>query len=141
MLILDTNVLLNAGLSTAPQHLITRNWLTKLAGSNEVLGVPMVAIMGFVRIATNPRVFPKPLTADQALATIEAWLGHPAFTITEPTPRHLTIFASLLRSSGAAGNLTTDAHIAALAIEYGAGVASFDRDLARFDVQVIVPGH
>ena len=58
----------------------------------------------------------------------------------EPTTRHLAVLSGLLRTSGTAGNLTTDAHIAALAIEQGAKVASFDRDLARFGVEVVVPG-
>lgn len=140
MLILDTNVLINAAHSGAADHERTREWLIDSANGNEVLGLPLVAILGFIRITTSPRVFPTPMTADAALSIVEAWLGHPAFTIPEPTPRHMAVLCGLLRNSGTAGNLTTDAHIAALAIEYGAKVASFDRDLGRFDVEVVIPG-
>ena len=42
------------------------------------------------------------------------------------------ILARLLLSAGTAGNLTTDAHIAAIAIEHQAEVLTFDKDFARF---------
>lgn len=109
-----------------------------LAGT-QVLGLPWVVALGFLRITTNPRIFPQPLTAAEARIVLETWQNHPAVTVPEPTTRHLSVLAGLLRESGTAGNLTTDAHIAALAIEHGASVATFDRDLARFGVTVIVP--
>lgn len=105
----------------------------------EVLALPWSALLGFVRISTNPRVFTSPLSADQALLLVERWLSHASIVIAHPTARHVGVLAGLLRSSGTAGNLTTDAHIAALAIENGAAVATFDRDFERFGVPVVVP--
>ena len=47
-------------------------------------------------------------------------------------PHHWRILCSLLASSGTAGNLTTDAHLATLAIEHGGELCSTDSDFARF---------
>ena len=84
-------------------------------------------------------MFANPFSVDEALEFVAAWRGHAGITDAEPTSRHLSVLSGLLRQSGTAGNLTTDAHLAALAVEHGAGVASFDRDLARFGVRVTVP--
>jgi len=85
-----------------------------------------------VRLTTNPSVFEEPLTAGEALDYVERWLAQPISTVIEPTPRHATILRDLLAGSGTAGNLVTDAHLAALAIEHGAELCSADRDFGRF---------
>lgn len=140
MIVIDTNVLIYAAHEGSAHHATTRMWVDDVLRGSEVLAVPWVAALGFVRITTSPRVFPAPLTVDESLTVVEAWFAHPAVTTVEPSARHLQIVGGLLRRSGTAGNLTTDAHIAALAIERGAAVASYDRDLARFGVEVVVPG-
>ena len=92
----------------------------------------MVSLLGFVRIVTNPRVMSAPLTPSAAFDQIDEWLAQPPATIIQPGRRHLAICRQLLEASGTAGNLTTDAHLAALAIENGATLASFDGDFHRF---------
>jgi uncharacterized protein len=82
---------------------------------------------------------PKPLRVQDAFDVVDSWLGAASAVVVEPTSRHRHILRGLLADSGAAGNLTTDAHIAALAIEHGATVASFDKDFERFNVPVVVP--
>lgn len=139
MIVVDTNVLLYAVNSRAPQHERTVHWLDQALKESQVLGLPWVAALGFIRISTNRRVFPTPLTPEEALGAVRTWHAHPAVTVPEPTARHLAVLSGLLLESGTAGNLTTDAHLAALAIEHGASVATFDRDLARFGVTVVVP--
>ena len=94
----------------------------------------------FLRLSTRRGVFPKPLSVEDALRVIEQWIEHPQAQVVHPGERHAQILGRLLRSAGTAGNLTTDAHLAALAIEHGATVVSFDRDFARFeDVQWVLP--
>lgn len=139
MLVVDTNVLIYAADTRSVHHEATTRWLREVSARAQVLGLGWVAALGFLRITTNPRVFASPLTIEEASAALEAWMTHPRVAVLEPTSRHLTVLSGLLRASGTAGNLTTDAHIAALAIEHGADVASFDRDLARFGVRVVVP--
>jgi hypothetical protein len=90
-------------------------------------------LLAFLRLSTRRGIFPNPLSIDDALRVIERWLGHPQAQVVHPGERHPEILGRLLRSAGTAGNLTTDAHLAALAIEHGATVLSFDRDFARFD--------
>jgi uncharacterized protein len=72
------------------------------------------------------------MTVDEAVGQVEAWLGAPAAVVAQPTARHAGLLQGLLRETGTAGNLTTDAQLAALAIEHGAEIASYDRDFARF---------
>jgi len=72
------------------------------------------------------------MSVDDAVAQLDSWLGAPASVVAHPTARHARVLAGLLREAGAAGNLTTDAHLAALAIEHGAEIVSYDRDFARF---------
>lgn len=80
------------------------------------------------------------LTCRRALDVMGTWLAHRSTVVVEPTSRHSVVLSGLIREVGTAGNLTTDAHIAALAIEHGAAVATFDRDFGRFGVRIVVPG-
>lgn len=140
MILLDTNILIYAAHAGGAHHARTTAWLQGTIADHQVLGVPWVTILGFIRISTNPRVFPSPFTGDEACTVVTVLMSHPAVSVVEPTPRHLSVLTGLLRDSGTAGNLTTDAHIATLALEHRAKVASFDRDLGRFGVEVVVPG-
>lgn len=98
-------------------------------------------MLAFIRIVTNPRVFRQPLSTTDALDVMETWLAHRSTVVVEPTSRHYQVLSGLIRQVGTAGNLTTDAHIAALAIEHGgAAVVTFDRAFGRFGVRVVVPG-
>lgn len=89
-------------------------------------------MLAFIRIATNPAILPAPMTVEEAVGQVEAWLAAPAAVVAQPTARHADLLRGLLRETGTAGNLTTDAHLAALAIEHGAEIVSYDRDFARF---------
>lgn len=140
MIIPDANLLLYAVNSASDQHAVA---LKALRGSfDDARGVAFawVALLAFLRLSTRSGIFPRPLSADDALQVVERWLGHPQGQVVHPGERHGQILGCLLRSAGTAGNLTTDAHLAALAIEYGATIVTFDRDFARFEgVQWTVP--
>lgn len=139
VLILDVNVLTYAVNEDAQQHSVTRGWLDSVLQTPEIVGIPWIVGLGFIRLATSPRVMSRPATPDAALRALEGYLQLPTVVTPEPTARHFDVLRGLLLSAGTAGNLTTDAHIAALAVEYGARVATFDRDFARFDITVVVP--
>ena len=95
-------------------------------------GSPWASALGFIRIATHRRIWPKPLAVNDAVRYVRAWIDHPRVRIVTPGERHAEILFGLLSRLGAAGNLTSDAHLAALAIEYQAELVSSDADFGRF---------
>jgi hypothetical protein len=132
MILVDANLLLYAVNRDLSQHLRSRAWLEEVLSGNENVGLPWVVILAFLRLTTNARVFEKPLAVEQAVAYIEEWLAQPQVTAVIPGKGHWLILHNLLTVSGTGGNLTTDAHIAALAIEHGYTVYSTDNDFRRF---------
>ncbi|MDX2054977.1 MAG: type II toxin-antitoxin system VapC family toxin [Polyangiaceae bacterium] len=132
MIIPDVNLLLYANMSGFPQHKLAQKWMEDLLSGNEEVGIPTVATFGFIRIATSRRVFKTPLSVDQALKRVESWMMQPQVTLLLPGRRHLEIAFTLLRNLGTAQNLTTDAQLAAHAIENQAELHSNDSDFARF---------
>jgi uncharacterized protein len=128
----DVNLLLYAFDATAPRHDRARRWLEEQLSGTETVAFTWVVLLAFVRVSTNPRVFEKPLPASDAFDIVDGWLAQPCTTIVDPTDRHLAFLQDLLEPLGTAGNLTTDAHLAALAIEHGAELCSSDADFARF---------
>ena len=75
---------------------------------------------------------PKALPSEIALELVDEWLGQPPSQIVVPAERHWSIFKELLMPLGTAANLTSDAHLAAMAIEYGARLYSTDNDFSQF---------
>ncbi len=132
MQIPDVNLLLYGQDSGSPHHRAARDWVESKLSGTETVGFAVVVLIGFVRISTNPRIFAAPLQPTQALDQVDAWLARTATTVVHPGPGHLSLFRSLIEHTGTAGNLTTDAHLAALAIEHQATLASFDGDFHRF---------
>lgn len=132
MKLVDANVLLYAVDEKATSHRAARAWLDSALAGAETVAFTWVALLGFLRIATHGAIFPRPLTLDEASALVAGWLARPSAVVVQPTERHLDLLRGLLGPIGTAGNLVTDAHLAALALEHGAELVSFDTDFARF---------
>ena len=128
----DVNLLLYAFDSTSPRHRDARRWLEAILSGKETVAFAWVVLLAFVRLSTNPRVFDEPLAATRALDLVDGWLAQPCATVVHPTERHAAVLRELLEPIGTAGNLTTDAHLAALALEHGAELQSSDSDYSRF---------
>jgi uncharacterized protein len=132
MLVVDLNLILYAINRDAEAHEPARRWWEDALGGEEIVALPWTVILGFLRISTSPRIVSNPLTIEEATSAVEDWLSQPVVRALEPTERHWPILRSLLEASGSAGNLTSDAHLAALAIEHGATLYSADHDFGRF---------
>ncbi len=128
----DLNLLLYAFDSEAPAHEPARAWLEETLSGTEQVGFAWTVLLGFARIATNPGIYEEPMTIEEALDAIDGWLAQPVATVVEPTSRHAAVLRQLLEPLGAGGNLVSDAHLAALAIEHGAELCSRDNDFSRF---------
>lgn len=128
----DVNVLFNAVHGGSPHHAAAVRALGQAFDSGEGVGLAWLAIVGFVRISTQRGVLPTPLPTAEALALVDGWLHHPSARILHPGAGHAGTLGRLLLEAGTAGNLTNDAHIAALAIEHQAEVLTFDKDFAKF---------
>jgi toxin-antitoxin system PIN domain toxin len=128
----DLNLLIYAVDRDAPEHATALRWWNALLSGSETVGLAWIVMLGFVRLTTNPRVVRSPLTSDEALDYVDRWLAHPTTTVVGPTRKHAAVLRDLIASTGTAGNLVTDAHLATLAIEHGAELYSADRDFGRF---------
>jgi toxin-antitoxin system PIN domain toxin len=132
MKILDVNLLIYAVNRDSPLHSKAKTWLEQSLVAAEPLGFSWLVILAFVRLTTKPAIFQKPLSPARAFGLMEEWLDQPSARIVQPGQRHFPILRDMLTPLGTAGNLTSDAHLAALAIEHNAQLCSCDNDFARF---------
>lgn len=132
MILVDANVLLTAYDERSPGHREVRRWLEQALGEEADVRVALTTILAFIRIATNPNVYEQPRTPADALAIVAAWLARPNVRIAGPTERHWALLADVAEEAKARGPMLMDAHLATLAIEHGAAVATSDRDFRRF---------
>ena len=132
MIIPDINLLIYAHNSGSTEHLRALDWWQSLVTGPEQIGIPWVVVLGFVRLLSNPKLMNNPLKPEELLAIMSEILSQPTVKVAIPGTRHLTIMQLLFQESGGSGKLTTDIHLAALAIELGAKLASNDADFSRF---------
>jgi toxin-antitoxin system PIN domain toxin len=128
----DVNLLLYALDETSLHHPRARLWLEALLSGTEPAGFAWSVLLAFVRLSSRHQLFASPLTPTEAFAVVEGWLAQPCALVLHPTERHLAVLRGLVEPLGTAGNITTDAHLAALAIEHGGEICSADTDFARF---------
>ncbi len=131
MVIPDVNLLIYAYNEVAPHHRAARKWWEDLLSSEQPVALPWAVVFGFVRLVTHSRVLEQPIRPGVALDHIESWLARPAVQVLDPGPRHLLVCRTLLDATGVAAGLTSDTHLAALAIEHQCELHSNDSDFAR----------
>ena len=132
MILIDANLLIYARVSSFPQHQLARDWLDRQLDGVPRVGMPWASLLAFLRVVTNPRVFERPEPIADAWNQILAWLACDTTWIPEPTERHAKLLGEFLALPGVHGNLVPDAHLAALAMEYGLTLCSTDGGFARF---------
>jgi toxin-antitoxin system PIN domain toxin len=129
----DVNLLVYAANTDSPFHDRARIWLEGALSGAATAGLAWNVLLGFVRLTTRPGILARPLAIDEAMNVVDSWLAVPVVQIVEPGPRHARLLRSLLQNAGTTtGNLTSDAHLVAIAIEHGAELCSSDSDFGRF---------
>ncbi|MGH7092316.1 MAG: TA system VapC family ribonuclease toxin [Stellaceae bacterium] len=129
---MDVNLLVYAHVELLPQHRQAADWLDGRLNGIARVGLPWESLIGFLRIVTQPRIFPHPLDPAAAWAQIGEWLACAPVWIPHPTERHADVLGELIDALRPRAALIHDAHLAALAIEHGLTLCSADRDFARF---------
>ena len=132
MIVPDASVLVYAYDRTSDLHRVARRWWESVLSGSEPIGIPWVVILAFVRLVTHPVLCENPMTIAQARQAVESWFRVDQVRLLAPGPATFDYFFDLLQQAGTGGNLSTDAMIAALAIEHGGSVYSTDRDFSRF---------
>lgn len=132
MILPDVNVLVHAHNADSPVHEAARRWWDGCLAGSEGVGLAWAALLGFIRITTNRRIVARPLAVRDVLERIQTWLDLPQVHLAHPSDGHFAALRQALERLGTGGNLTTDAHLAALAMERGYALYSTDADFARF---------
>jgi toxin-antitoxin system PIN domain toxin len=130
--LVDANVLIYAVNEDAPNHAPARRWLEAALAGAEPVGFAWVVLLAFLRLTTRPGLFARPLSVAESSDVLAFWLSSPTAVIVQPSARHLDLLRGFLLERGSAANLVNDAHLAALAIELGAEICSYDADFGRF---------
>jgi len=132
VILVDINLLIYATSERTKQHRDARHWFEALLNGSSRVGLPWACLLGYLRITTNRRAFPDAISMDKAWSQIDEWLSCDPVWIPQPTERHAAVLGSLCAHPGVHGDLISDAHLAALAIEHGLTLCSTDGDFARF---------
>lgn len=132
MKLVDANVLLYAVDENARHHDAARRWLDQAVSGADTVLLPWVCALAFLRLTTSSRIYENPLDIDDAIDIVAEWMRQPTVITPEPEAGHLERLRELLRDTGSGGNLVTDAHIAAIALQRRATVVTFDSDFGRF---------
>lgn len=140
MILVDANLLLYAYNSESPHHGPSRAWLEDTLSAGRPVRFALVTLLAFVRIASDRRIFTHPLSPTEACSLIETWLSQPNVRLLQPGPRAWRLLTGMCEEGQAKGAMVMDAHLAALAIEHGASIATTDRDFTRFpDIRIENP--
>jgi toxin-antitoxin system PIN domain toxin len=132
MIIPDINLLVYAYNVDAPDHRKARAWWENVLSASQPVALPWVVLLGFIRIMTSRRILPAPMMMEEAIRHLRSWLEQPQTGIIHPGPRHLDLVQDLAVRVGVTGDMSTDLHLAALAIEHQAELHSNDADFRRF---------
>jgi Predicted nucleic acid-binding protein, contains PIN domain len=138
--LVDANILIYAVNSDSAHHERAKRWLESALSGTDPVGMPWIVVLAFLRVTTRRGILERPLSVDDAVAYVDSWLQQPPVELVLPGPNHWAILRTLITVSGTAGNLTSDAHLAALALEGGWTLVSTDNDFRRFsDMKLLNP--
>ena len=132
MIVVDANILLYAHDASSPRHPAAVRWLETTFGGSDAVGLALMTVLAFIRIATDPRIYEMPMLTADAVGLVDTWLARTNVHLIGPTERHRRTLSEIAAAGQARGPMTMDAHLAALTLEHGATLATADRDFSRF---------
>lgn len=132
MILADLSLIIAAVNSRAPKHRAARAWWEETLNGTDTIGLSWLVILGFIRLSTHPKIFPNPMLLADAIALVDGWIARPNVQIVAVTPQHWNILQNMLHAVGHGSALTMDAHLACLAIEHDAEIATADEDFSHF---------
>src|SRR5262249_31721141 len=132
MIVVDVNLLIYAVNQDSSLHRKAKAWIEGAVSGTETVGFSWIVILAFLRLTTRPGLFRNPLDIQTAFDIVDDWLAQPNAIVIEPTATHFRTLRDLVMPLGTGGNIASDAHLAAIAIEHGAELCSLDSDFARF---------
>jgi toxin-antitoxin system PIN domain toxin len=132
VILVDANLLLYAEDSLSERHAAARSWWDERLSGSAPVCLCWPVLTAFIRVGTNPRLHRRPLARNEACGRVQSWFGQPCVRLIHPTVKHWPLFQAMLKESNAEGNLVSDAHLAALAVEHNCVLQSTDTDFARF---------
>jgi len=138
MILVDANLLIYAVNRDSVHHPKARVWVEQILSDTRPVGFAWIVVLAFLRITTLTRLMRNPLSSERAIAFVDSWLAMPHVSLVLPGEQHWPILRNLIQKSGTSGNVTSDAHLAALAIEHGYTVFTADRDFRKFGGVTVV---
>jgi hypothetical protein len=132
LLLPDINVLVYAFREDMADHRLANAWLESQRSGPSEFALAEFTLASFLRLVTNSRVMPVTTGLESALDFLDELLATPNVRLVRPGERHWPIFTNLCRAADARGNRVRDAYLAALAIEHGCELATFDRGFGRY---------
>lgn len=132
MNLIDVNLLIYATIPQYPQHPAAYHWLLKQLRESPRVGIPWNSLLGFVRIAINPKIHQKPVSVRSALEQVSEWLSQENVWVPEPSANHWEILTDILEGLPSNPSIIPDAHLAAIAMGHGLQLCSADNDFSKF---------
>ena len=132
MILVDANIIFYAEDELSPMHKLAKKWWYTQLSSQHTVGLAWITCLAYIRIFTNPRVVEKALSINEAISTVDSWFAQPNTKIVTPGGYFWSIFQDTLRQGQAMSNLSSDAYLAALALENDCKLYSVDADFSRF---------
>jgi toxin-antitoxin system PIN domain toxin len=130
---IDVNILLYASDAESPHHKAARAFVESCAEGSGVFCLAWTTVMAYLRMATHPTIFRRPLTPEEAMANMDALLACPQARVLAEGDRFWNCYRALARGLPVRGNLVPDAHLAALLHEHGIGrICTHDADFRKF---------
>lgn len=130
---IDVNILLYASDQTSPLHDKATGFVEHCIEGREVFCLAWTTLMSYVRMATHPSIFRRPLTHDEATRNIEALIATPHCRVISEEDGFWDVYREVTRDVPTRGNLVPDAHLAALLRQHGVKTLyTHDKDFRKF---------